>query len=87
MKLWCIVYYYLVYGKATRAWVKCRYKVVNRVSCLVYQFKSAYFGVAVRVYCYAPIIKVSALVIFLYLILSGDIELNPGPKHGEYGIQ
>ena len=82
MKLWCIVYYYLVYGKAARAWVKCRYKVVNRVSCLL---KTAYLRMAIRVYCYAPIIKVSALVIFLYLILSGDIELNPGPKHGECG--
>ena len=85
MKLWCIVYYYLVYGKATRAWIKCRYKVVNRVSCLVDRLKTAYLGMAVRVYHYAPTIKVSALVIFLYLILSGDIEVNPGPRHGECG--
>ena len=59
-------------------------QVVNRVSCLVDRLETAYLGMAIRVYRYAPIIKVSALVIFLYLILSGDIELNPGPKYGKH---
>ena len=78
VKLWCVVCYYLVYGKAIRAWVKCRHKV----SSFINQLKTTYLEMAVHVYHYAPIIKVSALVILLYLLLSGDIELNPGPKHG-----
>ena len=38
--------------------------------------------------CYASfwigfVAELSASVIFLYLLLSGDVELNPGPKIGE----
>ena len=83
-KLWCIVYYYLAYGKAKRTWSKCKNKVVTLATKCVNGFKSMYLNMAVCVYHYAPTLKVSGMVILMYLILSGDVEPNPGPKNGKF---
>ena len=79
-KLWCLVYYYLVSGKARRTWYKCKHKVMTP---LFDRGKHLYLNMAICLHDYAPTMKVSAVVIFMYLFLSGDIELNPGPKYGK----
>ena len=75
-KLWCIVLYYLV-------WRRCK-KVLIHVA--IYHFdhcKLVYIMVAFSTYHHLPFLRVSAVVIFLLLFMSGDVELNPGPKGGE----
>ena len=32
------------------------------------------------IYRYSPFMRVSAVVIFLHLFMSGDVELHPGPQ-------
>ena len=45
--------------------------------------KLRYMKVTFSIYRRLPSLGVSAAVIFLGLFMSGDIELNPGPKDGE----
>jgi hypothetical protein len=45
--------------------------------------KNAYIKAALFIYRFAPFMRVSAVVIFLHLFMSGDVELHPGPQ-GEY---
>ena len=78
LKIWCLVRYYLLYGKLYRA--KKQFK--KWVTPLVHRVKSAYMRVAFSVYRHLPPLRVSAAVIFLGLFMSGNIELNPGPKEG-----
>ena len=84
-KIWCIVYFYLICYKARRTWYKCKYKVMKIVAPIIKH--NMYLNMAMRLYRYVPILEVSAVVIFMYLFLSGDIELNPGPQHGKLYIQ
>ena len=42
--------------------------------------KNAYIKAALFIYRYAPFMRVSAVVIFLHLFMSGDVELHPGPQ-------
>ena len=85
--LWCIVYYYLVCGKAQRTWYKCKYKVMKLATPIIDRGKhNVYLNMTIRLCHYVPILEVSAVVIFMYLFLSGDIELNPGPKYGKLYI-
>ena len=85
--LWCIVYYYLVCGKAQRTWYKCKSKVMKLATPIINQGKhNMYLNMAIRLFHHVPILEVSAVVIFMYLFLSGDIELNPGPKYGKLFI-
>ena len=76
IKLWCIVLYYLLYGKLLRTKARCRKKLLPMVEYC----KLIYMKVTVTIY--RPL-RVSAAVLFLWLLLSGDLELNPGPKGGE----
>ena len=70
--------YYLILGKLYRA--RTRFK--KKVAPLVHRIKSAYMKVTFSIYRHLPPLRVSAMVIFLGLFMSGDIELNPGPKEG-----
>ena len=75
-KLWCIVLYYLV-------WRRCKKELIH---VAIYHFdhcKLVYIMVAFSTYHHLPFLRVSAVVIFLWLFVSGDVELNPGPKGGE----
>ena len=80
LKLWCMVLYYLISGKLyrTRTWFK------KKLAQKVDHFKSVYVNVAFSIYRHLPPMRVSAVVIFLGLLMSGDIEANPGPKEGEH---
>ena len=76
-KLWYIVLYYL-------AWMRYEKKLVQLA---IHQFdrgKLVYMKVAFSIYHHLPFLRVSAVVIFLWLFMSGDVELNPGPKGGEH---
>ena len=80
IKLWCLVYYYLIYGKLYRA--RTRFK--KKLTPVVHRIESAYMKAACCIYHHVPTLRVSAVVIFLWLFMSGNVELNPGPKEGEY---
>ena len=78
-KLWCIVLYYLFYGKLLRAKTKCKKKLLSIVDrCNLMHMK-----VTIFIYCHLPTLRVSAAVLFLWLFMSGDVELNPGPNGGK----
>ena len=47
---------------------------------LWFRLKNTYIQAAFRI---TPFLRVSAAVITLRLFLSGDVELNPGPKEGK----
>ena len=79
IKLWLIVLYYLLAGKIYRT--KVRWK--TKVSLILTRSLLVYMKVTFRVYHHLPSLRVSAWVIFLWLFMSGDVELNPGPKEGE----
>lgn len=79
MKLWCIVFYYVVYGKLYRQKVRCKKKLM----AIVEHVKISYMKVTFSIYRRLPSLRVSAAVLFLWLFMSGDVELNPGPKEGE----
>ena len=79
MKLWCIVLYYLLYGKLHRQKVKCKKKLIPIVEHVKFLYMKATFSIYHRL----PSLRVSAAVLFLWLFMSGDVELNPGPKEGE----
>ena len=82
LKLWCIVLCYLTSGKLYRArtWFK------KKLAQIVDHFKSVYVNVAFSIYRHLPPMRVSAVVIFLGLLMSGDIEANPGPKEGKHQV-
>ena len=80
LKLWCIVLYYLIYGKLYRAQTRFRKKLAQVVG----HIKLVYMKAVFSVYLHLPPMRVSAMVIFLGLFMSGDVELNPGPKEGTY---
>ena len=44
--------------------------------------KLIYMKVAFFICSHLPCLRMSAIVIFQHLLLSGDVELNPGPKEG-----
>ena len=79
LKLWCLVYYYLICGKLYRA--RTRFK--KKLTLLVHHIESVYMKAAYSVYHRLPPLRVSAVVIFLWLFMSGDVELNPGPGKGK----
>ena len=80
LKVWCLVLYYMMYGKLYRARVRFKKKLVP----LVQYVKSAYMKMTFSIYCHLPPLRVSAMVIFLGLFMSGNVELNPGPKEGKH---
>ena len=80
IKLWCLVYYYLMYGKLYRA--RARFK--KKLTPILHRIESMYMKVVCSIYRHVPTLRVSAVVIFLWLFMSGNVELNPGPKEGEH---
>ena len=78
-KIWCIVYYYLAYGKTMKAWFRCKHKFINPLKRQIDQAICMYCRMCQVIYRYAP---TSAAVILTHLLLSGDVEQNPGPKDG-----
>ena len=80
IRLWCLVYYWLAYGKLMRTKIKYKRKLVKVID----RGKLRYMKVIFSIYRRLPSLGVSAAVIFLGLFMSGDIELNPGPKEGEF---
>jgi hypothetical protein len=79
-KLWCLVYYYVAYYKTMRAWFRCKKKLLTPLKRHVDRIVHAYCHVCKVTYRYAP---TSAMVILMHLLLSGDVEQNPGPTDGE----
>ena len=79
LKIWCLVRYYLLYGKLYRA----KKRLKKWLTPLVYRIKSAYMNMMFSIYRCLPPLRVSAVVIFLGLFMSGNIELNPGPREGK----
>ena len=78
-KLWCLVWYFMLYGKLYRASRKCKKKamqIVNR--CQLTSIKMTF-----SIYKQMPPRSTSAAVMFLGLFMSGNVELNPGPKEGK----
>ena len=80
-RLWLlyIVFHFLVRRKVARVWTKCK----DRGAYYFERMKIAYIKAALFIYRFSPFMRVSAVVIFLHLFMSGDVELNPGPQ-GEY---
>ena len=80
-KLWCLVYYYVAYSKTMRAWFRWKKKYLKPLKRHVDRIVRTYCHVCKVTYRYAP---TSAMVILMHLLLSGDVEQNPGPKDGKY---
>ena len=74
-----IIFHFLVRRKVIRVWTKCK----DRGAHYFERMKNAYIKSALFIYCFSSFMRVSAVVIFLHLFMSGDVELNPGPQ-GEY---
>ena len=72
--------YYMTYGKLYRA----KIRVKKKIAPFLRPIKSAYMRATFAIYRHLPPLRVSAAVIFLGLLMSGNVELNPGPKEGEY---
>ena len=77
LKLWYIVLYYLV-------WMRYKKKIIHLAIHHFERGKLVYMKVTVSIYHHLPFLRVSAMVIFLWLLMSGDVELNPGPIEGEH---
>ena len=77
--LWCIVLRYLLYGKVHRAKMRCKKKLKS----IFDRCKLVYVNITISIYRHIPPLRVSAAVVFLGLLMSGNVELNPGPKQGE----
>ena len=77
-RLWLlyVILRFLVRRKVARVWRKCK----NRGAYYFERMKNAYIKAALFIYRYAPFMRVSAVVIFLHLFMSGDVELHPGPQ-------
>ena len=82
-KLWYIVLYSLIYGKLFRAWTKCKMKLTQPVLHYFDHGRLVHMKVTISIYYCLPSLGVSAVVTFLWLLMSGDVELNPGPKEGK----
>ena len=78
-KLWCLVRYYILYRQLYRASKKCKKKAIE----IVNHCKFMFVKVILSVYRHMPPRRTSAAVIYLGLFMSGNVELNPGPKEGE----
>ena len=79
VKVVCLVLYYMTYGKLYRAKIRMKKKIAPFLRLI----KSAYMRATFAIYIHLPPLRVSAAVIFLALFMSGNVELNPGPKEGE----
>ena len=73
-----IILCYLVHQKVARLWTKCK----DRGAYYFERMKIAYIRAALFIYHFSSLLRVSAVVIFLHLFMSGDVELNPGPQGG-----
>jgi hypothetical protein len=80
-KLWCLVYYYVAYYKTMRAWFRCKKKILKPLKQHIDRIVRTYCHVCKVTYRYAP---TSAMVILMHLLLSGDVEQNPGPMDGKH---
>ena len=78
-KLWCLVRYYMLYGQLYRASRKCKKKALQ----IVNRCKLMFITLTFSVYQHLPPRRTSAAVVFLGLFMSGNVELNPGPKEGK----
>ena len=67
--------------KVARVWTKCKDKGAYYFECM----KIAYIRAVLFIYRFSSFMRVSAVVIFLHLFMSGDVELNPGPQ-GRYDM-
>ena len=76
-ELWCIIILFLICLKLSRTLMRCKYKLIQPAFDRI---KLIYLKVALFIYSIVPFLRVSAIVIFLKLFLSGDVELNPGPE-------
>ena len=76
--LWllCVILRYLMHRKVARVWTKCK----NRGACYFECTKFAYVRATLYIYRCTSFMRVSVIVIFLHLLTSGDVELNPGPQ-------
>ena len=79
-RLWLlyIILRYLMHRKVARVWTKCK----ERGTYYFESMKIAYIRAALYIYHFSSFLRVSAVVIFLHLFMSGDVELNPGPQGG-----
>ena len=77
-RLWLlyVILRFLVCRKVAKVWKKCK----NRGAYYFEHIRNAYIKVALFIYRYSPFMHVSAVVIFLHLFMSGDVELDPGPQ-------
>ena len=81
-RLWLlyIILRYLVHRKVERVWTKCK----DKGTYYFERMKIAYIRAALFIYHFSSFMRVSAVVIFLRLFMSGDVELHPGPQGGSY---
>ena len=77
--LWYIVLRYFIDGKVHKSKMRCKKKLKS----IFYRCKLVYVNVTFSIYRHIAPMRVSAAVIFLGLLMSGNVELNPGPKQGE----
>lgn len=76
----CFEWNIILNKKSVEVWVKCK-KVQSRYfdrNMLLYIKNYMYTSI----YHHFLSLRVLAVIIFLWLLMSGDIELNPGPKEG-----
>ena len=71
-----VIFHYLVHWKMARAWTKSKDRGVYYFE----RVKIAYIRAALFIYWFSSSMRVSAMVIFLHLFMSGDVELHPGPQ-------
>ena len=76
--VWYIVLRYILDIKVLRAKVRCKQKLKS----IFDRCKLICVNVTVSIH-HIPPMRMSAAVIFLGLLMSGNVELNPGPKQGE----
>ena len=69
-KVFCFIY---------QAQVRC----IKKLKLIFDLCKLICVNVTVSIYRHTPPMRVSAAVVFLGLLMSGNVELNPGPKEGE----
>ena len=77
--IWYIVLRYILDIKVLRAKVRCKKKLTS----IFDRCKLICVNATVSTYHHIPPMGVSAAVIFLGLLMSGNVELNPGPEQGE----
>ena len=77
--LWYIILCYIIDGKVHREKMRCK----KKLKTIFDRCKLVYVNVTFSIYHHIPPMRVSAAVIFLGLLMSGNVELNPGPKQRE----